>query len=100
MVLCHPDEVKPIRIDEESLKNDTQSVVSVWYQYPAEVEGAYRFEIQSGESHTNRLYFVSAAFYRKLIRRLFVFCANTKFKGLSLNTSHLLCLHKQESILI
>ena len=41
-VKCGGDEVKPIRIDEESLKNDTQSVVSVWYQYPAEVEGAYR----------------------------------------------------------
>ena len=99
-VKCGGDEVKPIRIDEESLKNDTQSVVSVWYQYPAEVEGAYRFEIQSGESHTHALFYCSAPVETLLTRRSHFLVEKQQYKkeGSALDGAYLIYDDEEDAL--
>lgn len=51
-------EIKHVRIDETNDKY-SQPAYSVWYQYPAEKEGEYRFDIWSGEKHTHALFYCS-----------------------------------------
>lgn len=53
-------EIKHVRIDETNDKY-SQPAYSVWYQYPAEKEGEYRFDIWSGEKHTHALFYCSAS---------------------------------------
>lgn len=60
---------------------DNDSVYHVRYEYPAEREGEYRFEIKSQEKHTHTLLYCSAAVDELLVRRCRFLAKKQQYKN-------------------
>ena len=79
----------------------SQPAYSVWYQYPAEKEGEYRFDIWSGEKHTHALFYCSASVDILLTRRSSIPCnkaASIKKEGSALDGAYLIYDSEEDAL--
>ena len=92
-------EIKHVRIDETNDKY-SQHAYSVWYQYPAEKEGEYRFEIWSGEKHTHALFYCSASVENLLTRRSQFLAKKQQYKkeGSALDGAYLIYDSEEDAL--
>ena len=92
-------EIKHVRIDETNDKY-SQTAYSVWYQYPAEKEGEYRFDIWSGEKHTHALFYCSASVDILLTRRSQFLATKQQYKkeGSALDGAYLIYDSEEDAL--
>lgn len=92
-------EIKHVRIDETNDKY-SQPAYSVWYQYPAEKEGEYRFDIWSGEKHTHALFYCSASVDILLTRRSQFLATKQQYKkeGSALDGAYLIYDSEEDAL--